>query len=71
MEAKLVKQNAAGTTLLLKNSTKFDATVSVFAETSRQALKALDYTAFINWPKLTLKAGETRRVSITAGGKII
>ncbi|MFC0772956.1 hypothetical protein [Terrimonas alba] len=70
VEAKLVKQDAKGMTLLLKNPTQFEASVSVFAETSRQALKALDYTAFIRWPKVNVKAGETRRVYITASGKI-
>ena len=70
VEAKLVKQDAKGVTLLLRNPTQFDASVSVFAETSRQALKALDYTAFVSWPKEKLKAGETRQVYITAGGKV-
>ncbi|WP_349317777.1 hypothetical protein [Chitinophaga sp. MM2321] len=68
--AKIVKQEANGTTLLLKNPTQFDANVAVFAETSQQALKALDYTAFVNWPKVKLKTGETRQVYITAAGKV-
>jgi hypothetical protein len=55
---------------LIKNPTQFDASVSIFAETSRQSLKTLDYTAFINWPKLKLKAGETRQINIATGGKI-
>lgn len=66
VEAKLIKQDATGTTLLLKNPTQFDASVSVFAETSKQALKALDYTAFVRWPKIKLKAGETKQVYIAA-----
>lgn len=69
VEATLVKQDSKGTTLLLKNPTAFDANVAVFSETSRQAAKALDYTAFLHWPKVALKAGETRQVYITAGGK--
>lgn len=68
--ATLVKQDNKGTTLLLKNPTAYDANVAVFAETSRQASKALDYTAFVHWPKVALKAGEERQVYITAGGKV-
>src|SRR6478752_6252346 len=58
IEAKLVKEETKGMTLLLKNTTQFDASVSVFAETSTQALQALSYTAFVSWPKFIVKAGE-------------
>ena len=71
MEAKLINRNVNGTTLLIKNPTQFDATVSVFAETSRQALKPLDYTAFKTWTILKLNAEETREVHIAADGKIM
>jgi hypothetical protein len=70
VEATLPKQDAKGMTLLIKNPTQHDATVSVLAETSMQAIKALDYTAFVRWPKVKLKAGETRQLFITADGKI-
>jgi hypothetical protein len=71
VEAKILKQDAKGMTLLVKNPTQFEASVSVFAETSQQALKPLDYTAFVSWPKERLKAGETRQVYITAGGNVL
>lgn len=70
VEATLIKQDANGTTLLLKNPTLHDATVSVFAETSVQAVKALDYTAFVRWPKVKLNAGETKQIYVAKNGAI-
>ncbi len=71
VEAKLVKQDATGTTLLIKNPTQFDASVAVFAETGRQAMKPLSYTAFVQWPKAVVKAGETVQVKLDHNGKLL
>jgi hypothetical protein len=70
VEATVIKRDRQNIILSVKNPTKHDATVSVFAETSQQALKPLDYTAFVRWPKIMLKAGEIKQFYIAANGKI-
>lgn len=68
--AKLVKQDAAGTVLELKNETIHNARVSVFAETSTAAIKPLGYNNFIKWPQANVKAGETIKVKIGKNGRL-
>jgi hypothetical protein len=70
MEAVVVKQDAKGLTLSVKNPTLYDGNVSVFAETSSLASKPLSYTAFMNWPKIRLRASETKLVHIDSGGNV-
>ncbi len=67
---KIIKRDAKGIVLLLKNKTMYDASVSVFAETSVQAAKPLGYTNFPNWPKITVKAGESLQLLVSKNGKI-
>jgi hypothetical protein len=71
IEARLIKKTDKQVLIEVTDPTLFDANVSVFAETSVQARKPLAYTAFVQWPKLSLKAGQTRRVLINANGMII
>ena len=48
-----------GVTLRISNKTEHDATVSVLAESAAQAKSPLGYTAFLNWPKVNVKTGQT------------
>ncbi len=57
--------------MTITNPTKFDANVSVLAESAKQAQSPLGYTAFTNWPKVDIKAGETIQVHISSNGEII
>lgn len=68
--ANIVKQDANGIVLEVKNKTIHDASVSVFAETSVQAAKPLGYNNFINWNKIDIKAGESIKVQVNKSGKI-
>lgn len=68
--ARLINKTDKQVLVEVTNPTLFDANVSVFAETGVQARKPLAYTAFAQWPKLSIKAGQTRRVLINAEGKI-
>lgn len=70
VEAKVVGSNKSGTTILVSNRTIYDANVSVLAETLKQAAKPLSYTAFVDWPKLNIKAGETVKATINHLGQI-
>ena len=52
------------------NPTKFDAHVSIVAETATQAAKPQGWTALITWPKVAVKTGETRTVAIKPDGSV-
>ena len=68
IEAKILEYTKTGTILSLRNPTRYDASVSLLAEREKQAAAPLSYTAFINWPKLKVKAGETIKVKINKAG---
>jgi hypothetical protein len=71
VEVKVLKREAGKTTLSITNKTPFDASISIFAETARQAKKPLSYMAFVKWPKAKVKAGKTQIFNITNNGKTI
>ncbi len=70
VEAKIVESNRRTLTLVVKNGTKYDATVSVFAEDRRQALKPMLYTAFTKWPKVRVEAGGEIFVTVNRNGEV-
>ena len=68
--ANIIKQDAKGTVLHLKNETIHDASVTLFAETSVTATQPLGYNNFTKWPKATVKAGETVKVRLGKNGEV-
>ena len=70
MEVTIAEKNKSGIVLQVKNPTAFPAKVSLFAETSADAMKPLSYTAFMKWGKIELEAGQTRRVEVGSGGTL-
>ena len=70
VEAVIEKRNENGVALSISNPTKFDAEVSVLAESTKQAQNPLGYTAFLHWPKVQIAAGESRQIFISAKGQI-
>ena len=70
VEAKILNRSNNGVRLEITNPTKFDARVSVFAETSADAKNPLDYPAFLKWQKVSVRAGEIRQVNIDSNGRI-
>ena len=70
VEAKVMKREAGKVMLSVSNKTPYDAKVSVFAETSEQAKEPLSYVAFAQWPKVEIKSGETKVVTVLPDGKI-
>jgi hypothetical protein len=70
MEVTIAEKNKSGVVLQVKNPTAFPAKVSLFAETSEDAMKPLSYTAFMKWGKIELEAGQTRKVEVGTGGKL-
>lgn len=70
VEAKVLKREAGGVTLTIRNPTQHDAQVSIFAENASQAAKPQGYTALLRWPKVPVKAGAEIRVTIAPDGSI-
>ncbi len=70
VEAKVLRRNASGITLRITNPTKFDADVSIFAESSGQAKVPVGYTTFLKWPKVDIAAGRSRMIHINPNGRI-
>jgi len=70
VEATIVKSDAKGIILSVANKTLYDANVALLAETSAKSLLPLSYTAFVQWPKVFVKAGATVEVHVNAEGKI-
>jgi len=58
------KNNNGGIVLSVKNPTAFDAAVSLFTETSKQARRPLGYMDFLKWKKVNVKAGGTVEVKL-------
>jgi hypothetical protein len=69
VEAKVVRRDATGVTLSVSNPTPYPARVAIFAESAAQARKALDYTAYLRWPRMELAAGETRTWRVDTTGQ--
>ncbi|WP_302901902.1 hypothetical protein [Mucilaginibacter sp. BT774] len=71
VEAKIVKHVKDGVVLSITNPTKYDAEVSILAETLAQTNKPLGYTSFLKWPKVDIKAGKSALFHISSDGKTI
>jgi hypothetical protein len=71
VEVKVVNRKAGKVSLAISNKTPYDASIFIFAETSKQAAKPLSYTAFTKWPKVSVKAGESKIVAVSDDGRIL
>ncbi|MBB2147382.1 hypothetical protein [Pedobacter gandavensis] len=70
VKAEILSGNSSGTTIQLHNPTAYDPEVSMMAETENQAKKPLGYTAFLKWPKVKLKAGESLKIQVKSNTEI-
>lgn len=70
IEAEKIAADTSSITLRLSNTTRYDASVSVFAEAAGQAARPLGYTTFIRWPKVSVPSGSQRIVKIMADGSV-
>jgi len=64
IEAKVVERGRSKVVLELTNRTNYDASVSIFAEQAREAIKPLAYTAYLRWPKVRIPTKSTVRITI-------
>lgn len=70
VKAQMLSSDKSGIILQLTNTTGYDANVSVMAETDKQAIKPLGYTAFLGWPKVKVKTGETIKIKVNPANGI-
>ena len=66
IEARVVSRHKGAVSLVLTNRTNYDARVAIFAESRMEAKKPLDYVAYLHWPRVTVNAGKTLTVQVTA-----
>lgn len=71
VEAKVARRSAKSVEITITNPTPYDANVSILAERSADAAKPLGHTAFLHWPRVEIKAGETRTLGIKDTGENI
>ena len=71
VESKIVKHTEEGIVLSIRNPTRYDANISILAETTADSKKTLGYTAFLKWPKVEVKMGMTRLFLVSNDGKSV
>ena len=70
IKADILNRNGDEVTLVICNETKFDAMVTIFAETSEEAKIPVGYTSFLNWPRVEIKKDVSIQISIGPEGSI-
>ncbi len=71
VKATIIKRDTKNITLRITNPTPYDGKISLFSEDSRMAGVVLNRYAFMKWPKVVVKSGETRLIIVTSDGRII
>ncbi|HTM99952.1 MAG TPA: hypothetical protein VL088_14450, partial [Pedobacter sp.] len=66
----ILSSDQSGITIQLTNPTNYDANITLMAETAKQAAKPLNYTAFLSWPKVKVKTGETIKIIVSPNNKV-
>ena len=59
-----INRNKSSIVLQIYNPTTFDASISILAESAENVRQPLGLNAFINWPKVDVKAGKTVKYKI-------
>ena len=70
VEVKVLRRDKSGVALQITNPTKFNAKVSIFAETSKQSKIPMGYNEFLKWEKVGIKSGDIITIQISADGKL-
>jgi hypothetical protein len=65
VEARWVSGDGEPAALEIRNPTRYDTEVAVLAESAGQAARSLGTTAFLGWPKVSVKAGARVRWPLT------
>jgi hypothetical protein len=71
VEATITKRDTKNITLRITNPTPYDGKISLFSEDSAMAGVVMDRYAYMKWPKVEVKSGETIEITINSDGQII
>ncbi|WP_289007286.1 hypothetical protein [uncultured Parabacteroides sp.] len=71
VEAKIMERSPSGVTLLIANPTKYDASVSILAESAGQTKQTIGFFSYLNTPKVNVKAGEEVKVLVDNKGDVL
>lgn len=71
VESRIQRRTKEGIVISITNPTRYDANISIFAETIADSKLPLGYTAFRKWPKVEVKGGATRLFLVSNNGKYI
>ena len=69
VDASIIKQDKKGITLRIANPTPYDAKIALLSENKVMAGKVMDRYAFMKWPKVEVKSGETREIIVDPDGQ--
>jgi hypothetical protein len=70
VEAGVIMRDKTGVTIRITNPTEYDASVSIFAESSDRAEIPLPLNSFIKWPRVYVGAGKSTSVRVNATGQL-
>lgn len=70
IDAVVMKRDKKNITLRISNPTPYDAQISLLSEDSSSARIVMDRYAFMNWPKVEVKSGETKEIIVNSEGQI-
>ena len=70
VEAAITKRDTENITLRITNPTPYDGKISLFSEDSRMAGVVMNRYDFMKWPKMVVKSGETKYVTVSSNGQI-
>jgi len=70
VDASITKRDKKNITLRITNPTLYDAKINLLSENKVMAGKVLDRYAFMKWPKVEVKSGETLEFIVNLDGQI-
>ncbi len=71
VQAQIVDKTPEGIVMEIENPTKYQAQISILAESTEQSAKPLGWLGFTQWPKITVEASQKVKITINNKGEII
>jgi len=68
--AKVLSHSGKGVKISISNPTHYHAAISLFSETEVASKIPLGNTAFLRWPRVEVKPGETKEIIVSSEGQI-
>ena len=71
IDARITGRDTIGINLTITNPTPYDARISILAENDLESKRILEKYAYMKWPKVEVKSGTTKKITVSLKGKII